>query len=133
MKYAYVLGFGFGAMLCFLGIGRADDYVVSTNPAVVTSTMSVVPVAVPTTVILPAVVQSTAPATVVTGERDGDWYVVRGTLQLDRPQDKLRVIDSAGNMTELTNSDNVQIYRRGEPVSYMDANSGDYVTVRYKA
>jgi uncharacterized membrane protein YtjA (UPF0391 family) len=83
---------------------------------------------------VPVVVSTPVPVAMApaVAERNGGWNVVRGTIDLDRSHNALRIKDREGNLTDLIYSDQVRIYRRGQAVSYLDVNQGDWVTVRYK-
>ena len=95
-----------------------------TNPSVPAAV--VVPV--------PAATSVVAPAPVVTDlDREGDWYVVYGTADVDRFHNILRVKDEKHGWITIAYRDGVEIYRRGQHISYMDVNPGDTVTVRFKS
>jgi hypothetical protein len=137
----FVLGLGFGCVFGLGGLARADLMQTSPqNPTVSTTTpviSEVVPGAAPTVVVPPPevapVTTTNNNATAMKQEREGDYYVIRGNVELDRPRNVLRIKDSAGNWIEMVyNENNVHIYRRGQPISYLDVNTGDDVTVRYK-
>ena len=135
-KYRVAVLVAGGLIVSGYGIAQA----VLTENAVISdsTTTEVVPLAVPATVVVPVAVSVSNPPTTVSSadrekDKDGDWYVVRGTIELDRQHDMLKVKDYQGNLTEMQNNDNVIIYRQGRPISYLEVNNGDSVTVRYKS